>query len=210
MLGEELKPGLRAWTNYYGAWKDDVTSWAILAPQTLVLVDPLLEGEQWAALEEEADGRELHVLLTVHWHVRSSAEVRARFPRARVWAHSRNRAAIARRVEPTGTFAVGDELPGGLVALEARPRTEVLFWDPARHALIAGDALVGGGEEGGGLRTCKAWWLPQSTNLEELRATLRPLLDLPVELILVSHGPSIGSAAGAELSRALDPARPGP
>lgn len=203
MLGEELAPGLRAWTGHYAEWKDDVTSWAVLAPGALVLIDPLLEDGQWAELERDAAERELHVLLTVHWHVRSSSEVRARFPAARVWAHSRDRAAIARRVEPTDVFAVGEELPGGLVALEARPRTEVLFWDPAHRALIAGDALVGGGEEGRGLRTCKASWLPGSTGIEELKATLRPLLELPVELVLVSHGPSVRSAAGAELARAL-------
>jgi glyoxylase-like metal-dependent hydrolase (beta-lactamase superfamily II) len=210
MLGEELRPGLRTWTNYYGEWKDDVSSYAIARPGELVLIDPLLEGEQWTALEEDAEGRELHVVLTVHWHVRSSAEIRARFPAARVWAHSRNRAAIARRVEPTDVFAVGDELPGGVLALAARPRSEVPFWNAAHRALIAGDALVGDGPEGGGLRTCKAWWLPQSTSLEELRAALRPVLDLPVELVLVSHGASICSAAGAELARALTPGHPDP
>jgi glyoxylase-like metal-dependent hydrolase (beta-lactamase superfamily II) len=210
MLGEELRPGLRTWTNYYGEWKDEVSSYAIARPGELVLIDPLLAEEQWAALEEDAAGRELHVLLTVHWHARSSAAVRARYPEARVWAHSRNRAAIGRRVEPTDVFAVGDELPGGVVALEARPRTEVLFWDASHGALIVGDALVGDGEHGAGLRTCKAWWLPQSTSLEDLRATLRPTLDLPVELVLVSHGAPIRSAAGAELSRALDPGRPDP
>lgn len=210
MLGEELRPGLRTWTNYYGEWKDDVSSYAIVRPGELVLIDPLLAEEQWPALEEDAAGRDLHVLLTIHWHVRSSAEIRARFPAARVWAHSRDRAAIARRVEPTDVFAVGEELPGGVLALEARPRTEVLFWDEAHRALIVGDALVGDGDEGGGLRTCKAWWLPQSTSLEQLRATLRPTLDLPVELVLVSHGASIRAAAGAELSRALGPARQAP
>lgn len=210
MLGEELRPGLRAWTNYYAEWKDEVTSWAILAPGALVLVDPLLEGGQWAELEKDARGRELHVVLTTHWHARSSAELRSRFPAARVWAHSRGRAAVARRVEPTDTFAVGEELPGRLLALAARPRTEVLLWDPEHRALIAGDALVGDEEEGGGLHTCKASWLPQSTNLTELRAALAPALDLPVELVLVGHGPSTRSAAGAELSRALDPARPAP
>jgi glyoxylase-like metal-dependent hydrolase (beta-lactamase superfamily II) len=211
MLGEELKAGLRTWTNYYGEWKDDVSSYAIARPGELVLIDPLLAGDQWSALEEDAEGRELHVLLTVHWHARSSAEVRVRFPEARVWAHSRNLAVIARRVEPTDVFSVGDELPGGVTALEARPRTEVLFWDAAHGALIVGDALVGDGNgdgDKGNLRTCKAWWLPRSTSIEELQATLRPTLDLPVGLVLVSHGPSIYSAAGAELARALDPERP--
>jgi glyoxylase-like metal-dependent hydrolase (beta-lactamase superfamily II) len=202
MLGEELRPGLRAWTNHYPEWRDEVASYAISRPGELVLIDPLLAEGQWPVLEQEAAGRDLHVLLTVHWHARSSAEVRARFPAARVWAHSRSRAAIARRVEPTDTFARGEELPGGLVPLEARPRTEVLLWDAGHRALIVGDALVGDAD-GGGLRTCKASWLPHSTNLAELRAALRPALDLPVELVLVSHGPPTRSAAKADLSRVL-------
>jgi len=207
MLGEEIAPGLQTWANHYPEWKDEVSSCAISRPGELVLIDPLLAAGQWEALEREAEGRELHVLLTTHWHARSSAEVRARFPRARVWAHARGRAAVARRVEPTDVFAVGDELPGGLVALAARPRTEVLFWDAWHRALIVGDALVGEregeDEAGGGLRTCKAWWLPHSTSLVQLRAALRPALDLPVELVLLSHGRPIRSAARRELARAL-------
>ena len=70
------------------------------------------------------------MLLTIHWHARSAAEVAARFPGTRVWAHSRNRAAVARRVPVTDVFRAGDDLPGGLVALEARPRSEVLLWEP--------------------------------------------------------------------------------
>jgi glyoxylase-like metal-dependent hydrolase (beta-lactamase superfamily II) len=177
---------------------------AVRAPRRLVLIDPLLVGaEQWAALAETLGERDLDVLLTIHWHARSAAEIAARYPRARVWAHSRDRAAVARRVEPTDTFAVGEELPGGLVAIAGRPRTEVVFWDAAHRALIAGDVLLGDGERGAGLHTCPASWLPQSTGVEALRESLRPALDLPVELVLVSHGASVEAAAKQELERAL-------
>ncbi len=205
MLGEELRPGLRTWTAHHEEWKREVRSVAILAPERLVLVDPLLVGEeQWAALDETLGERDLDVLLTIHWHVRSAAAIAARHPRARVWAHSRDRAAIARRVEPTDVFAVGDELPGGLVAIAGRPRTEVVFWDPAHRALIVGDVLLGDGEgDAEGLHTCPASWLPRSTGLAELRESLRPVLELPVELVLVSHGAVVETGAGAALSRAL-------
>jgi glyoxylase-like metal-dependent hydrolase (beta-lactamase superfamily II) len=97
-------------------------------------------------LERGLGSRELHVLLTIHWHARSAADVARRFPEARLWAHSRNHAAVARRAPVTNVFRLGDELPTGLVALEARPRSEVLLWEPRSQALIAGDALLGDGE----------------------------------------------------------------
>lgn len=203
-LGEELAPGLRAWTRHYEEWKDDVSSFAVERPGELALIDPLLVGEDdWRALAELAGGRDLHVLLTVHWHARSAAEVLARHPAARVWAHARARAAVARRAPVTDSFRPGDPLPAGLTALVARPRTEVVLWDPESQALIAGDALVADLDPPGRLRTCRAAWLPASTSLADLRAALRPALDLPVELVLPSHGPPIAADARKQLARAL-------
>jgi glyoxylase-like metal-dependent hydrolase (beta-lactamase superfamily II) len=188
MLGEELRPGLWRWTAHHEEWKQEVAAVAIASKAELVLIDPLLVGDQWGQLERGLGDREPHVLLTIHWHARSAAAVAERFDGARIWAHSRNRAAVARRAPVTDVFRIGDELPGDLVALEARPRSEVLFWEPRSHALIAGDALLGDGEKGSGLHTCPASWLPGSASLADLRQALRPALDLPVELVLTSHG----------------------
>jgi glyoxylase-like metal-dependent hydrolase (beta-lactamase superfamily II) len=206
MLGEELRPGLRTWTAHHEEWEREVRCVALVSPERLVLVDPLLVGEeQWSAFDETLGDRGLDVLLTVYWHARSAAEIAARHPRARVWAHSRARAAVARRAQPTDVFRVGDELPGGLVAIAGRPRTEVVLWDPAHRALIAGDVLLGAGEGGEELHTCPASWLPRSTGVAELRESLRPALDLPVELVLVSHGATVETGAKAALERALAP-----
>lgn len=203
MLGKELRPGLWRWTAHHEEWKKEVAAVAVETSGELVLIDPLLVGEQWDALEAGLEGRRLHVLLTIHWHARSAREIASRFPAARVWAHSRNRAAVSRRAPVTDVFRIGDELPAGFVALEARPRSEALFWEPRSRALIVGDALLGDGEKGGGLHTCPAGWLPESTDLEDLRAALRPALDLPIELVLPSHGSPVLTAAREELSRAL-------
>jgi glyoxylase-like metal-dependent hydrolase (beta-lactamase superfamily II) len=210
MLGDELRPGLWRWTGRYEDWKGEVASVALVSEAELVLVDPLLVGEQWDRLERGLGDRRLNVLLTIHWHARSAAELADRFSGARGWAHSRNRAAIARRAPVTDVFRADDDLPAGLVALEARPRSEVLFWEPRSRALIVGDALLGDGEKGDGLHTCPASWLPESTDLDELRASLRPALDLPVELILTSHGAPVLSDAAAQLARAATPAAPVP
>lgn len=210
MLGEELRPGLWRWTARYEEWKGEVASVALVSESELVLIDPLLVDEQWDQLDRALGDRQLHVLLTIHWHARSAAEVAARFPGTRVWGHSRNRAAIARRVSITDVFRTGDALPGGLVALEARPRSEVLLWEPRSRALIVGDALLGDGEKGTGLHTCPASWLPESTDLEDLRAALRPALELPVELLLPSHGAPVLTGAKTALAEVATPAAPVP
>lgn len=203
MLGEELRPGLWRWTAHHEEWKQEVAAAAVARESELVLIDPLLVDGQWDQLERALGNRELHVLLTIHWHARSTAEVAKRFDGVRIWAHSRNRAAVARRAPVTDVFRIGDELPAGLVPLEARPRSEVLFWEPRSRGLIAGDALLGDGEKGDGLHTCPASWLPESTDLTELRKALRPALDLPVELVLTSHGAPVLSGAKQALTEAV-------
>ena len=82
------------------------------------------------------------------------AEVRERHPDARIWAFEGDRDKIAERAPIDRTFAIGDELPGGLTALGPLPREEVVFWDAARAALFAGDVLLGDGAEGEGLTMC--------------------------------------------------------
>jgi glyoxylase-like metal-dependent hydrolase (beta-lactamase superfamily II) len=203
MLGEELRPGLWRWTAHHEEWKREVAAVAVLSDAELVLIDPLLVGDQWEQLERGLGDRQLHVLLTIHWHARSAGEIASRFDGARIWANSRNRAAVARRAPVTDVLRVGDELPAGLVALEARPRSEVLFWEPRSRALIAGDALLGDGEKGPGLHTCPASWLPESATLADLRNALRPALDLPVEMVLTSHGAPVLTEARQVLARAV-------
>lgn len=203
MLGEELRPGLWRWTAHHEQWKQEVASVAVVTESETVLIDPLLAGDRWDRLERSLGDRLLHVLLTIHWHARSAGEVAARFDGARIWANSRNRAAVARRAPVTDVFRTGEELPAGLVALEARPRSEVLFWEPRSRALIVGDALLGDGEKGSGLHTCPGWWLPASVDLPSLRRALRPALDLPVELVLPSHGAPVLSGAKRALDHAV-------
>jgi glyoxylase-like metal-dependent hydrolase (beta-lactamase superfamily II) len=108
MLGEELRPGLRRWTAHHEEWKKEVASVAIERDGEVVLIDPLLAGDQWRQIERRLKGRQLHVLLTIHWHARSAGEIAARLPATRVWANSRNRAAVARRAPAGDVFRAGD------------------------------------------------------------------------------------------------------
>jgi glyoxylase-like metal-dependent hydrolase (beta-lactamase superfamily II) len=203
VLGEEVCPGIWRWTAPHEEWKKDVASFLVARGPELVLIDPLLVGDQWGQLDEAAADRQLHVLLTIHWHARSAAEVADRMRGTRLWAHSRNRAAVARRAPVTDVFRSGEPLPAGLLALEARPRSEVLFWEARSRTLIAGDALLGDGERGEGLHTCPASWLPQPNSLEGLRRSLKPVLDLPVEVVLPSHGAPVLKGAKKELERVI-------
>jgi glyoxylase-like metal-dependent hydrolase (beta-lactamase superfamily II) len=202
-LGEELAPGLWRWSAHHEEWGKPVASVAILGGDGgLALVDPLLAPGQWAAFDELAAGRAVDVLLTTHWHARSAAELALRSG-AQVWAYSGHRAAVARRAAVSEVFRLGDELPGGLLALAARPRSELAFWEPRSRALITGDAVLGDGERGAGLHTCPQSWLPASSTVAELRSALAPALELPVEMVLPSHGAPVLRAAGPVLAGAL-------
>jgi glyoxylase-like metal-dependent hydrolase (beta-lactamase superfamily II) len=204
VLGEELRPGLRAWTAYHEEWEQDVRGFAIVEPERLVLVDPLLVGAQWEELEELRGGRALDVLVTVHWHVRSAAELRERHPaETTLWCFEPDRAPVEERLPVDRLFLLGDDLPGGLVALPAPPRPEVVFWDPAHATLIAGDALLGDGELGAGLHLCPEDWTHEENGLATLRSALVPVLELPVEIVGTTHGALVLEDAPAALRRAL-------
>jgi len=206
-----ITPGLWRWTAYHEEWRQDVGSTYCETKDGVVLVDPLVPAEPdaerfWDALDrdvERANGG-VHVLVTVFWHTRSSSEMVSRYD-ARVWAPTSGRAAIERRAGVvTDTFRPGDELPGGIEAFGTARRNEVVYWHPAEHAVISGDVLLGDGASG--IRMCPESWLPKSTRHPELAASLAPLLDLPVERVLVSHGEPVlengRNALAAALGRA--------
>jgi hypothetical protein len=64
---------------------------------------------------------------------------------------------------------------------------ETMVWLPAVKALIPGDRLLGDGR--GGLRMSPDSWIAYlGLDQAALAEALRPLLDLPVEAVIVSHG----------------------
>jgi glyoxylase-like metal-dependent hydrolase (beta-lactamase superfamily II) len=67
---------------------------------------------------------------------------------------------------------------------------DLVLWIEPRRALVLGDTLV---DRGDGLEIPLTWL--REVTLAELFATLRPLLDLPVELVLPTHGPPAERAA---------------
>ena len=71
---------------------------------------------------------------------------------------------------------------------------------------MVGDVLLGAGAKPRAtsepLRLCPERWLGKPTH-EDLRRSLRPLLELPVERVLVSHGEPVLADGKRELGRVL-------
>jgi len=173
----EVVPGLRRWTAWHEEWGEDVGCLAVETDDGLVLIDPLDPPRQLA--------RPAHVLLTVYWHARSAEG-------PNVWAHRRAAAPLARRgIGLTHPFVPGDPLPGGIRAFATARTGEVVYWLPRQRALVVGDVLLGAGARPrptrDPLRLCPARWLGGATHAD-LRSSLRPLLELPLARVLVSHG----------------------
>jgi hypothetical protein len=198
----ELRPRLYRWTaRHPGAeadpqpgspadWGPDVGSVAYAARDALVLVDPLVPADR-SDLGQELDelvrghSRPVVILTTLQFHRRSRDELVVRY------GASTSRAKKA--------------LPEGVETIQIRGAGETMVWLPEHRALVPGDRLLG--RDPGGLRVCPQSWLrylPSKMNQAQLRTTLRPLLELPVEMVLVSHGEPVLSGGREALVQALD------
>ena len=108
---------------------------------------------------------------------------------------------MRRRAPTTEAFRPGDPLPGGVEALPTARSSETVYWIREHRAVVPGDVLLGADD--GGVRMCPRSWLPESATLEKLAASLRPLLELPVARVLVSHGEPVLREGRAAIARAL-------
>jgi glyoxylase-like metal-dependent hydrolase (beta-lactamase superfamily II) len=197
----ELRHGLFRWTARHpdaetdpqpgspADWGPDVGSVAYAARDALVLVDPLVPADR-SDLGRELDelvrshSRPVVILTTLQFHRRSREELAARY------GASTSRAKKA--------------LPEGVETIQIRGAGETMVWLPEHRALIPGDRLLGG--DSGGLRLCPESWLrylPSKMKQAQLRKALRPVLDLPVEMVLVSHGEPVLSGGREALAKAL-------
>jgi hypothetical protein len=142
----------------------------------LVLFDPISPPSLVDGLIEAQD---VAVLLTAEWHRRSADECVERYG-----AH-----VVARDEAP----------PGDLERVRTYYDEEVAYWIPRHGALVVGDSFLA--ERGFQLQD---EWLPQGMSPEQMREGLRPLLDLPVQHVLVTHGEPVLENGGALLRAALD------
>jgi hypothetical protein len=197
----ELRPGLYRWTAAHpdaapapttgspDDWGPDVASIAYEAPDALLLVDPLVPGGRTDLLQEldalvARHGQPVVIVTTLQFHRRSRDELAHRYDAST----SRARKNLPRDVETIVIQSAG----------------ETMVWLPKVRALIPGDRLLG--DERGGVRLCPDSWLrylPSGMQQAELREALRPLLDLPVELVLVSHGEPVLEGGREAIADAL-------
>jgi hypothetical protein len=191
---QRVEDGLWHWTAPHPEWKPgddwerDVGCVYWEAGDAVVLVDPLVPtGDADRARFLEALDRDVErvalpvaILLTCEWHGRSQAELAERYD-ARVF-----------------TPPTAERLPGDATALDVPE--EVVYWLPEARALVPGDTLLGTPD---GLTLCPASWFDDRGSIDELARNLAPLLDLPVERVLTTHGPPVLADGHAALARAL-------
>ena len=186
---EELRPGLKRWAGPHPEFDPvaddldetytDVASALFVAPEALVLIDPLVPDELWPEVDAEVEQNDkpVVVLTTISFHERS-------------------RDPVARRY---GARLGGDV--AGIRPFSAERADEVAFWLESARTLVFGDAIMG--DQAGGLRLTP--WARDADGLERTRQALLPLLDLPVEVVLPAHGNVVLTGGRNALGRALRP-----
>jgi hypothetical protein len=212
----ELAPRLWRWTATHPEWTEEeggqegwepeVSSYALVEEDVLVLIDPLVPADEeerfWRALDDDVQHHgPPQILLTVFYHARSAATVLGRYPGAALWAPAAAEAQARERVAVAHVYGDGDLLPGGIEGRTTEHRAEAVLWIPSHNALAAGDLLLGTAD--GGVRVVPDSWLRPGVTGAMIRDGLRPLLDLPLELLLLTHGAPVLDDARAKLAAAI-------
>jgi glyoxylase-like metal-dependent hydrolase (beta-lactamase superfamily II) len=205
----ELRPGLWHWEAPHPEWRatepwgPEVSSYAIDDGEKLLLFDPLaVPGE----LEELAADRDTAIVLTCPWHERDSRSLVERLgvpvytPRPDTAEYLMQKYGITAEQAGDGSpdvvwlfkegigeahpYVAGDRLDVGVEAFPGQKPNDMVLWIESHQAVIAGDTLV---DFGDGLFINPRWLDPNVTR-EQVAAGLRPLLELPVEHVLATHG----------------------
>ncbi len=189
------------WTEEEGGedgWEPLVASWAVATNRGLVLIDPLVED--WEAVDQVVgqNGLCVAVLRTLHFHQRSVGEAAERYG-ADVWAMPPPKGVPQHPYDRP--VRGGSEVVDGIRATAMERADEVAYWLPHQRALIFGDAMLR--RPSGELRVCPDSWLAPEGGPARLHQILRGLAELPVEHVLVSHGPLVLGDAPQALASAL-------
>ena len=167
-----------------------VSSYAIDDGERLLLFDPLAVPSE---IDELAAERETAIVLTCPWHARDARSLAERLG-APLYVPPPDEG-DPNPVEGQ-VFRAGDRLPVGVEAFPGMEPNDLVLWVESRRALVVGDTLI---DRGHGLEF-PADWLPEGVTREHAVEALRALLELPVELVLPTHGAPTDRAA---LERAL-------
>jgi glyoxylase-like metal-dependent hydrolase (beta-lactamase superfamily II) len=218
----ELRSGLWHWEAPHPEWEGSlqrglaVSSYAIADGDRLLVLDPIAPPSE---IEELAAGRETAIVLTCPWHERDARGLVERFgwpvfvpppdteeSLMELYGATAEQAAggspdvawlLGADAFEAHLYSAGDRLPVGVEALPGSKPNDVVLWLESRRALVIGDALV---DDGPGLDVARVEWLPIGVTREQVAEQLRPLLALPVDVVLATHG---GPADRAALERAI-------
>jgi glyoxylase-like metal-dependent hydrolase (beta-lactamase superfamily II) len=216
-----LRPGLWHWEAPHPDWEptdpqpENVSSYAIDDGQRLLLFDPLAVPRE---LEQLAEGRETAIVLTAPWHERDTRNLVERLgvpvytplpdtaeDLMRKYGITAEQAGdgspdlvrlLRENMGEDRAYAPGDQLPFGADVYAGREQNDTVLWIESHRAVLSGDTLV---DFGRGLEVTPRW-LREGVRREQVVAGLRPLLALPVEHVLPTHG---GPTDRAALERAL-------
>jgi glyoxylase-like metal-dependent hydrolase (beta-lactamase superfamily II) len=218
---QELRPGVWHWQAPHPDWTADepwdqlVSSYAIDDGERLLLVDPLAVPSE---IVRRAADREAFVVLTAPWHERDTQSLVEQLGAPVFVPPPDTREDLMRKFGVTAEqardgspdvrwllangggeahlYSGGDQLPIGIQAFAGKGHNDVVLWIESVRAVASGDTLA---DFGRGLELSPGW-VPVGVTREQLAEALRPLLALPVELVLPTHGAPTDRAA---LERAL-------
>jgi hypothetical protein len=208
-VGEQA-PGLWWWTTRHPdwepgySWDPEVRCFYVEAEEATLVVDPLVPHDEasrfWDALDRDVErrGRPVSVLLTQAAHARDAGEVAMRYG-ADVWGHEQARAKVAD--VQFHSVEHGDELPGAraLSFDQEDGGSGTPLYLSMHRAVAVGDVFISRDD---GLHV---WWghgaSDDSWYRERLLPSLRRWLELPIEHVLVAHGPPVDAR---ELAAALE------
>ena len=189
MQVREIGTGLWYWTGRHPAWtpgdggpdgwEQEVGCVHYENADSVVLFDPLVPMEDPVRFYEALD-RDV---------ARAGLPVRILLT---VGSHRRSSEQLAERYGGT----VGERPSGVEDAVETWG--EVVYWLPEHGALVTGDVILG---RGGGLYVPRAWLKDDYPAVVE---ALQPLLELPVERVLVTHGEPVLVGGYEALTAALE------
>ena len=186
----EVATGVWHWKAAHPEWKPGqtwdqmVSSYAVDTGEDVLLFDPV---DPPAELLERATA----VVLTCPWHRRDAPGLGLPIYVPPPDEHD---------PDPVQgeIFRGGDTLPFDIRAFEAFEPIDLVLYVESRRAVVAGDTLI---DLGDGLQVHPAWPGP-GIAADEVAERLRPLLDLPVDVVLPTHADPADRAA---LERALSP-----
>jgi hypothetical protein len=173
-------------------WGPEVSSYAVDDGERLLLIDPTTPPEP---LLELAAGRETLIVLTNPWHERDARALATQLGAA-VFAPRPDDEGRGIRL-PAQLYSAGERLAFGVEAFPGRePPFDMLLWIECKRAVAIGDTLI---DRGNGIELLESW-LAEGVTREQVVEGLRPLLELPVEHVLPTHGAPTDRGA---LERAL-------